>query len=78
MMEYLILFFSTLIIFYMGVVILSYGFLLLSALKKLCIEYRLDKVELDEESLMDKKMKPVSIIIPAYNEEQGVIDSIHS
>lgn len=62
----------------MGIVILSYSFMLISALRSLRRERKLDKIETDEESMMDVNMKPVSILVPAYNEEIGIIDSIHS
>lgn len=62
----------------MGTVILSYSLMLITALRRLRKERKLDKAEMDEESMTDINMKPVSVLVPAYNEEAGIIDSIHS
>lgn len=38
----------------------------------------LDKTEITEQYINSFNSKPISIIVPAYNEEVGIIDSIHS
>lgn len=62
----------------MVIVIGSYSLMLLMSLTQLRKEYKLDRYETDEESLEFIYTKPVSIIVPAYNEEIGIIDSVYS
>lgn len=52
--------------------------MLLMAFHQLRKQSKLDKDELDDDYIDVIYSKPVSIIVPAYNEEAGVIDSIHS
>lgn len=72
------LFFGGLIFIYMAVVILTYGSMLVLALIHLRKQYKIDKSEFAEDYVHSMHWKPVSIIIPVYNEEAGVIDSVHS
>lgn len=78
MISYLLLFFGGIIFLYMLLVIFSYGTMFLFALLRLRKEYKLDKYESDEELSDISYMKPISIIVPAYNEEVGILDSVHS
>ncbi|MFO1446330.1 glycosyltransferase family 2 protein [Bacillus sp. Bva_UNVM-123] len=71
-------FFGGFIFFYMVIVILIYSSMLVFAIARLRKQYLLDKEELDEDYIDVIYTKPVSIIVPAYNEEVGIIDSIHS
>ena len=77
-LEYILLFFAGIILFYMFIVILTYSIMLLMAFHQLRKQSKLDKDELDDDYIDVIYSKPVSIIVPAYNEEAGVIDSIHS
>ncbi|MCF6409757.1 glycosyltransferase family 2 protein [Pseudalkalibacillus salsuginis] len=77
-MELLSLFFGNVIIIYMVVVILSYTVMLTIAFLHIRKDYQLDKDGIDEGNLNAALMKPVTIIVPAYNEEAGVLDTIHS
>ncbi len=77
-LEGLIAFFGGLIFIYMAVVILVYSTMLVLALIHLRKQYMIDKSEFAEDYVHAMHWKPVSIIIPVYNEEAGIIDSIHS
>lgn len=77
-LELLMKFFSGAIIFYMMIVIVTYGSMLILAFIQLRKQYLIDKKEMDEDDIDAFNSKPVSIIVPAYNEEAGIIDSIHS
>lgn len=76
--SYLLKLFTLTIFTYMILVILTYFIMLVMAVLYLRKQYRLDKEELDEDYIDSIFSKPVSIIVPAFNEEQGVIDSVHS
>jgi len=76
--QFMALFFNGAILFYMILVILTYTFMLVTAFWLLRKQNRLNREELDEDYIDAIYSKPVSILIPAYNEEKGVIDSIHS
>lgn len=78
LLELLMKFFSGTIIFYMVIVIVTYGSMLILAFIQLRKQYLIDKNEVDEDDIDAFYSKPVSIIVPAYNEEAGIIDSIHS
>ncbi|MGN4127161.1 glycosyltransferase family 2 protein [Lysinibacillus sphaericus] len=77
-LDYLMWFFGGLIIIYMLLVIVTYGLMFFFAFFKLRKEYRLDQTEMDDTYIDAFYSKPVSVIIPAYNEEVGIVDSIHS
>lgn len=74
----LILFFGWLIFIYMAVVILTYSMMLFAALLQLKKEHRLDKNIQKEDDIVRDHSLPVTIIVPAYNEEVGIIDSVSS
>lgn len=76
--EAILIFFGRFLIFYMIGVIVIYTFMLLMSLLKLRKEYQLDKEELDDDFLSSYYSKPVSILVPAFNEEKGVVDSVRS
>lgn len=74
----ILLFFGYFLIYYMIFVIVVYTWMLVLSLLKLRKEYQLDKEELDDDFLTSYYSKPVSILVPAYNEEMGVVDSVRS
>lgn len=71
-------FFAVFIFIYTCLAILTYTFMLVSAFVNLRREYHLDKRELDEKYIDDFYAKPISIIVPAYNEASGIVDSVRS
>lgn len=72
-------FFGGFIIFYMSVVTVAYTCMLIFAFIEIRKQYKLDKTALDEDYIDALYYyKPLSIIIPAYNEEVGIVDSIQS
>ena len=71
-------FFGHFIIFYMALIISIYSLMLIFAYRYIKKGLRLDKVSDNDKSLKMIYSKPVSIIVPAYNEELGVVDTIHS
>lgn len=77
-LELLMMFFAVGILFYMVLVIVTYGLMLITALLRLRKEHLLDKSEIGESYINSFHSKPVSIIVPAYNEEVGIVDSVHS
>ncbi|MET3576624.1 glycosyltransferase [Bhargavaea ullalensis] len=77
-LEWIMLFFGGLIFAYMLVVIVAYSLMFLFAFLELKKQRRLDRRELDERFVDAFYSKPVSILVPAYNEEAGVVASIHS
>lgn len=77
-MKCMFLFFGGIIFIYMLFVICSYSIMLIFSLSKLRKEAKLDKYETDEDYLALAYSKPVSILVPAYNEEAGILDSVHS
>lgn len=77
-MDFIMAFFGRLIFFYMLLVILSYGLMLAFAFIDLRRRYLLDKDEMDEDTVNAFLSKPVSILVPAYNEEAGIVDSVQS
>lgn len=74
----LMLFFGGIIIVYMAVVILTYAIMLLFAFIQLRKQYRLNKEDIEEDYIDAIYSKPVSILVPAYNEELGIVNNIHS
>lgn len=71
-------FFGSAIIFYMLLVILTYGSMMLFSTLQLRKQHLLNKSDFDEVHIDAFYSKPVSILVPAYNEEAGIIDNIHS
>lgn len=77
-LEFIMLFFGKIIFLYMLVVIFSYSIMLIFASIELRKNYKLNRTEIEEDYIDVIYTKPVSIIVPAYNEEVGVVESIHS
>ncbi|WP_318503634.1 glycosyltransferase [Bacillus sp. T3] len=63
---------------YMAVVILFYSFIFFQSILQLRKEYRLNREQLFHDTMNEINMKPISILVPAYNEELGVVQSIRS
>lgn len=78
LLDYLMWFFGGVIAIYMLLVIATYGFMFFFALLQLRKEYQLDQSEMDDMYIDAFYSKPVSVIVPAYNEEVGIVDSVHS
>ena len=72
------LFFGSFITIYMFVVIVFYSILMLISAVQLRKEYKLDGDESYEEYIHGVYVKPISILVPAYNEEAGIIPSVRS
>lgn len=70
--------FGVFIFFYMIGIIVVYSLMLFFAFIHLKSSVRLDKYLENDVNLKEVYSKPVSVIVPAYNEEQGVIATIHS
>ncbi|MGG6432249.1 glycosyltransferase family 2 protein [Anoxybacillus sp. D401a] len=66
------------VFFFMIMVILFYTFLLVVSLIQLRRMYELDEWEPYEEMLDVSYTKPVSILVPAYNEEAGIFATVRS
>ncbi|WP_406565560.1 glycosyltransferase family 2 protein [Cytobacillus luteolus] len=62
----------------MSVVIIFYSVLLITSIFQLRREYQLDDEEPYEEILQVSYSKPVSILVPAYNEGVGIYSSVRS
>ncbi|WP_203248568.1 glycosyltransferase family 2 protein [Sporosarcina beigongshangi] len=71
-------FFGGMIIVYMVVAILVYAIMLFFAFTQLRKQYKLNKEDIEEDYIDAIYSKPVSIIVPAYNEELGIVNNIHS
>lgn len=78
LIDFVMWFFGGTIFLYMILVIGVYGLMFFFALLQLRKEYKLDKSKTDDMHIDAFYSKPVSIIVPAYNEEVGVVDSVHS
>lgn len=76
--EYIGIVFGSFITIYMVLVISFYSVILLLSLLQLRREYKLDKEQAYDEYLNDLYTKPISIIVPAFNEEAGLIQSVRS
>lgn len=77
-LNYLMIFFGGIILIYMAAVIITYSSMLIFAFYDLRKQYQLDRSRLDEDYIDVIYAKPISIIVPAYNEEVGIIDSVQS
>lgn len=60
----------------MIIIIVVYGAMLVISLLNIRKNYELDEVEPYEELLQSEFTKPVSILVPAYNESAGIYGSI--
>ena len=76
--EFIMLFFGKVIFFYMLLVVISYSIMLLFATIELRKRYKLNTSEIEEDYIDVLYTKPVSIIVPAFNEEVGVVESVHA
>ncbi|MER1954353.1 MAG: glycosyltransferase family 2 protein, partial [Desemzia incerta] len=74
----LMLFFGSLIAFYMLSIIGSYIVMLLIASSEEGRQTKLDKKTQDADYINAAYAKPISIIVPAYNEEEGILESVYS
>jgi cellulose synthase/poly-beta-1,6-N-acetylglucosamine synthase-like glycosyltransferase len=70
--------FGWFIFVYMVFIICFYSLMLLFSFRQLRKELRLNKYEMYEELMMEGATKPISILVPAYNEEAGIYDSVRS
>jgi cellulose synthase/poly-beta-1,6-N-acetylglucosamine synthase-like glycosyltransferase len=70
--------FAWFIAVYMVIVISFYTVILLISMKQLRKEFMLDRDLVYEEYMDEIYTKPVSIIVPAYNEEAGITQSVRS
>ncbi|MDX1805749.1 MAG: glycosyltransferase [Paenisporosarcina sp.] len=71
-------FLSILVVFYMTFTALSYIILFLLSFRKVSREGKLDKKEMLEDLANSETTIPVSIIVPAFNEEIGIISTVRS
>ncbi|WP_226579760.1 glycosyltransferase family 2 protein [Halobacillus litoralis] len=69
---------AAMVIFYMIVVALIYLVLFLIAGPKIRKERELNREELIEDTAVNKDTFPVSVLVPAYNEEVGVVSTARS
>ncbi len=77
--DYCMMFFGGgIILFYMLFVIVSYCTMFIIAMLDLRKRYRLDLSEYDDAHIDAFYSKPVSLLVPAYNEEVGVVDTVYS
>lgn len=74
----IMMFFGKFIIVYSVIAIGIYVIMLFLAIGYLRKQYLLKKMEIEEEYLDSFQTKPVSILVPAFNEEIGIVNSIHS
>lgn len=72
------LFFGIFIAIYMVIIIIFYTTILITSLLQLRREYQLNRAYTFEDYANELYTKPVSIIVPAYNEEAGIIPSVRS
>jgi cellulose synthase/poly-beta-1,6-N-acetylglucosamine synthase-like glycosyltransferase len=70
--------FTYLATFYLVIVILFYLLFFIFSSVQLRSRYRLDENEPYEELLTSSFTKPISILVPAYNEEAGIVGSVRS
>lgn len=70
--------FGGVIVCYMLFVIVSYCTMLIIAMYDLRKRYHLDPSEYDDAHIDAFYSKPVSLLVPAYNEEVGVVDTVYS
>ena len=77
-LDFFMWFFGGMIIFYMLFVILAYSSMFLVAMFDLRKRYKLDPSEYDDAHIDAFYSKPVSLLVPAYNEEVGVVDTVYS
>lgn len=69
---------SWIILIYMVLIVLVYGTMLVISLLQIRKVYELDDLEPYEDLLQSEYTKPVSILVPAYNESVGIYGTIRS
>jgi cellulose synthase/poly-beta-1,6-N-acetylglucosamine synthase-like glycosyltransferase len=74
----IVTFFGWFIALYMVIVIIFYSVILIISTYQLRKEYQLDRIQAFEDYMDEFNTRPVSIIVPAYNEEAGIIQSVRS
>ncbi|WP_243450028.1 glycosyltransferase family 2 protein [Neobacillus terrae] len=74
----IVTYFGWFIAVYMVVVIAFYTVILVISSFQLRREYQLDRTRTYEDYTNEIYTKPVSIIVPAYNEEAGIVQSVRS
>src|SRR5574342_565100 len=77
-LQSLSIYFAWFIMVYMLVVITFYSAVMLISVIQLRREYKLDRDKSYSDYTADIYTKPVSIIVPDYNEEAGIVHSIRS
>jgi cellulose synthase/poly-beta-1,6-N-acetylglucosamine synthase-like glycosyltransferase len=77
-LENLSIYFAWFIMVYMLIVITFYSVVMLISVIQLRKEYKLDRDKSYNDYTEDIYTKPVSIIVPAFNEEAGIVHSIRS
>ncbi|CAM5730068.1 hypothetical protein SAFG77S_11125 [Streptomyces afghaniensis] len=70
--------FASFIAVYMIIIILFYTVILFISMLQLRKEYKLNREDTFDDVSNEWYTKPVSIIVPAYNEEAGIIPSVRS
>jgi cellulose synthase/poly-beta-1,6-N-acetylglucosamine synthase-like glycosyltransferase len=73
-----VMFFGWFIAIYMVLIILFYSIILVISTVHLRKQFKLDKDQMYEDYLDEFYSKPISIIVPAFNEEAGIIQSVRS
>lgn len=76
--EKVMMVFGGVIFIYMVAVIVTYSIMFVLAFRTLRRERNLDRRELDARFIDAFYSKPVTILVPAYNEEIGIIATVHS
>jgi cellulose synthase/poly-beta-1,6-N-acetylglucosamine synthase-like glycosyltransferase len=71
-------YFGWFIAVYMVIVIVFYSVILIISTFQLRKEYQLDRIQAYEDYMEEFNTRPVSIIVPAFNEEAGIIQSVRS
>lgn len=70
--------FIYLVLFYVVIIVITYTIMLLFSLFALWKDHQLNRLNLYEELNDIQFSKPVSILVPAYNEQQNIIDTVQS
>lgn len=70
--------FIYLVLIYVVIIVITYTIMLLFSLFALWKDHQLNKLNLYEELNDIQFSKPVSILVPAYNEQQNIIDTVQS
>ncbi|AGK53352.1 cell wall biosynthesis glycosyltransferase [Bacillus sp. 1NLA3E] len=71
-------YFAFFIVIYMAIVICFYSIIFFISMLQLRKEYKLNRNQPFQEYMNDLNVKPLSILVPAFNEEPGIVHSIRS